>query len=73
MNFKEYLCNAEVYQAYHLVYKYIEDQTREIVQAPLFCESAFNAARFLANNLQTKIPTGINQVYIYYTLEKLGY
>lgn len=72
-NFLEYLSLAEIYQAYHLVNKYIDEANREIVQAPLFCESAFNAARFLANNLKAKSPTGVNLVYIYFTLSKLGY
>lgn len=73
LNFNEYLKNAEVYQAYHLVFKFVEEQSRELVQGPLFCESAYNAGRFLANNLKTKVPTGINLVYVYYTIEKLGF
>lgn len=53
--------------------RYIDEAGRDIIQAPLFCESAFNAARFLANNLKSKIPTGINLVFIYFALAKLGY
>ncbi len=64
---------AEIYQAYHLVNRYIDESSREIIQTPLFCESAFNASRFLANNLKSKIPEGINLVFVYYTLAKLGY
>lgn len=36
-------------------------------------EAMFNAARFLANTLGKRQPTGINQVYVYYTLSKLAY
>jgi len=74
LNFQEYLSLAEMYQAYHLVNRYIDEQGREIIPTPLFCESAFNAARFLANNLKKdKQLTGINLVHIYFTLSKLGY
>jgi len=72
-NFNEYLGLAEIYQAYHLVNRYIDESAREIIQVPLFCEAAFNASRFLANNLKSKIPTGINLVFVYYTLAKLGF
>jgi len=72
-NFQEYLQSAEIYQAYHLINKYIDESGREIIQAPLFCESAFNAARFLANNLKSKVPTGVNLVYVYFALSKLGF
>lgn len=72
-NFNEYLGLAEIYQAYHLVNRYIDETSREVIQAPLFCESAFNASRFLSNNLKSKVPAGINLVFIYYTLAKLGF
>jgi intraflagellar transport protein 122 len=64
---------AEIYQAYHLVNKYIDEQSREIIQTPLFIEAAFNAARFLANNLKSKVPEGLNLVFVYFTLSKLGF
>lgn len=72
-NFKEYLTYAEIYQAYNLVNRYIDENGRDIIQTPLFMESAFNAARFLANNLNSKTPQGINLVFVYFTLSKLGY
>jgi hypothetical protein len=72
-NFQEYLSLAEIYQAYHLVNKYVDDSSRDIVCLPFFIEQAFNAARFLANNLKTKVPDGINTVFVYFTLAKLGY
>lgn len=43
------------------------------MQTPLFCEAAFNASRFLANNLKSKVPSGVNLVHVYFTLAKLGY
>jgi len=73
LNFQEYLNLSEIYQAYHLINKYIDEANREVVQAPLFLESAFNAARFLSLNLKGKNPTGVNLVYVYFTLSKLGY
>jgi hypothetical protein len=72
-NFNDYQSSAEIYQAYHLINRYIDESSRDIIQAPLFVESAFNAARFLANNSKGKIPNGINLVYVYYTLAKLGF
>lgn len=40
----------------------------------LLLESAFNSALFLANNLNVKkVPFGINLVFVYYTIAKLGY
>jgi len=72
-NFQEYLSSAEIYQAYHIVNKYIDDSSRDIVLQSFFIEQAFNAARFLANNLKSTAPEGINTVYVYYTLSKLGY
>lgn len=72
-NFQDYLLLAETYQAYHLVNKYIDDSSRDIVSLPFFIDQAFNAARFLANNLNGKAPEGINTVFVYFTLAKLGY
>lgn len=73
MNFNEFLTNAEIYQAYNLVNKYIDESSREVVHTPMFSESAYHAARFLANTLKPKTPTGVNLVYVYFTLSKLGY
>ena len=64
---------AEIYQAYHLINRHIEENFRTIIQGPLYYESIFNAARFLVNNLGNRQPNGINKVYVYYTLATLGY
>lgn len=73
MNFNEYLTNAEIYQAYNLINKYIDESGRDVSHTPMFSEAAYNAARFLANTLKTKVPAGVNLVYVYFTLSKLGY
>jgi hypothetical protein len=49
--FAEYLKQSEVYQAYHLVNKYLEESYGSLIQGALLNESTFNAARFLVNNL----------------------
>lgn len=72
-NFKEYLKLAEIYQAYNLVSRYLEESYRSQIQGELLDESVFNASRFLVNNLGKRSPKGINNVYIYYTLATLGF
>ena len=72
-NYKEYLTLAEIYQAYNLISKYLEDNFRSIVQGDLYDESIFNASRFLVSKLGKRQPEGINIVYVYYALATLGY
>jgi len=50
-NFTEYLRLAEIYQAYNLVSRYLEENYRTMIQGELYNESVFNASRFLVNNL----------------------
>lgn len=50
-NYEEYLKLAEIYQAYNLVSRYLEENYRAMIQGELYNESVFNAARFLVNNL----------------------
>ena len=64
---------SEIYQAYNLIYKFIEESYQAVIQGPLFNEAIFNASRFLINNIENRNPLGINKVYIYYTLSILGY
>jgi intraflagellar transport protein 122 len=72
-SFEEYSKLAEIYQAYNLINKYIEESYRQVINSPLYYESVFNASRFLVNNLGHRAPQGINKVYIYQTLATLGY
>lgn len=72
-SYQEYQKLAEIYQAYNLVSKYLEDSYRVMAQGELFNESIFNAARFLVNNLAKRSPHGINIVYVYYALATLGF
>lgn len=72
-NYEEYLKLAEIYQAYNLVSKFVEDTYRSMIQIPLFQESIFNASRFLVNNLGKRQPNGINMVFVFYTMSTLGY
>jgi intraflagellar transport protein 122 len=72
-NFNEYLTLAEIYQAYHLVSRYLEESYRSMIQGELYNESVFNAARFLVNKLGTRKPEGISTVYVFYTLATLGF
>ena len=64
---------AEIYQAYHLIHKFIEESYQAIIHGPMFNESIFNASRFLVNNMGKREPLGVNKVYIYYALSYLGY
>jgi hypothetical protein len=50
-DFKEYLRLAEIYQAYNLVSRYLEESYRSMIQGELYNEAVFNASRFLVNNL----------------------
>lgn len=72
-SFEEYTKLAEIYQAYNLVSKYIEESYHQIIQGPLYFETVFNASRFLFNNLGHRNPPGINKVYVYQTMATLGY
>ena len=72
-SYEESLKLAEIYQAYNLVNRYIEENYRSMTQGPLFNESIFNASRFLVNNMGKRQPNGINIVYVYYTLATLGF
>lgn len=72
-NFNEYLTLAEIYQAYHLVSRYLEESYRSMIQGELYNESVFNASRFLVNKLGNRKPEGISIVYVYYTLATLGF
>jgi len=72
-SYSEYLRLAEIYQAYNLVSRYLEDNFRTLTQGDLFAESVFNASRFLVNNLGRNTPEGINVVYVYYALATLAF
>jgi intraflagellar transport protein 122 len=72
-NFEEYMRLAEIYQAYQLIHKFIEESYQAVIQGPVFNEAIFNAARFLVNNLGKRQPLGIQIVYIYYALSYLGF
>lgn len=72
-SYSEYLRLAEIYQAYNLVSRYLEDSFRSLAQGDLFAESVFNASRFLVNNLGATTPSGINVVYVYYALATLAF
>ena len=71
-NYEEYLKLAEIYQAYNLVNRFVEENYRAIIQGPLYNESIFNASKFLVANLGKRQPSGVNTVYVYYTLATLG-
>lgn len=71
--FTEYLKLAEIYQAYNLVSRYLEESYRSMTQGDLYNESVFNAARFLVNNLGKREPSGINLVYVHYALSSLAF
>lgn len=53
-NFDEYMKLAEIYQAYQLIHKFIEESYQAVIQGPVFNEAIFNAARFLVNNLDKR-------------------
>jgi hypothetical protein len=72
-NFTEYLRLAEIYQAYNLVSRYLEESYRTMIQGELYNESVFNASRFLVNNLGKRQPEGINIVYVYFTMATLAF
>ena len=72
-SFEEYMKMSEIYQAYHLIHKFIEESYQAVIQGPLFNDAIFNASRFLINNLAKRQPLGISKVYIYYALSILGF
>lgn len=72
-NFTEYLTLAEIYQAYNVVSRFLEESYRSMTQGELFNEAVFNASRFLVNKLGRRQPAGINIVYVYYTLATLSF
>lgn len=72
-SFEEYMKLSEIYQAYHLIHKFIEESYQAVIQGPLFNEAIFNASRFLISNLGKRQPLGISKVYIYYALSILGF
>jgi intraflagellar transport protein 122 len=72
-SFEEYMKLAEIYQAYHLIHKFIEESYQAVIQGPLFNEAIFNASRFLINNLGKRQPLGVSKVYTYYALSILGF
>lgn len=72
-SFEEYTKLSEIYQAYHLIHKFIEESYQAVIQGPLFNEAIFNASRFLISNMGKRQPLGISKVYIYYALSILGY
>ena len=72
-NFEEYLKLSEIYQAYSLIDKFVQDSFRSQIQGPLVDESVFNSSRFIVNNLGKRQPNGINIVFVYFTLATLGY
>ena len=71
-NYEEYLTLAEIYQAYHIVNKYCEDNFRQM-QGDLHDESVFNASRFLSSAMGKRSPEGINISSIYFALATLGF
>ena len=73
-NFEEYMLLAEIYQAYNLIQKFVEDSHRgSTTSNTTITEATFNAARFISNSIGNRKPQGINQVFIYYTLSKQAY
>ena len=72
-SFEEYMKLSEIYQAYHLIHKFIEESYQAVIQGPLFNEAIFNASRFLISNLGKRQPLGISKVYIFYALSILGF
>jgi intraflagellar transport protein 122 len=75
-NHKEFLKLAEIYQAYSLVNTYIEETSYTKTSAfsdEVIQEAIFNASRFLVNNLGSRVPNGINIVYVFYAMATLGY
>ena len=70
--YNEYIRMAEIYQAYHLVNRVIEDPYQSVIADAQQNENIFNAARFLINAIGKRSPAGVSKVYIYYALSFLG-
>ena len=70
--YNEYIRMAEIYQAYHLVNRVIEDPYQSVIADSQQNENIFNAARFLINAIGKRSPAGVSKVYIYYALSFLG-
>ena len=70
-----YRDKADVYYAYHIVHKYIEEPFQNIMGGALYYNSVFNAASYLINKLSVNkdsSPLNINKVYVYYAIGKIG-
>ena len=66
-NFKLYKSYAELYYAFHIIQRYIDEPFTS--HSPMHL---FNASRFLLNKSQVQsLPTGISKLYVLYSLSKL--
>merc|ERR1711916_162753 len=58
---------AQVYYAYHFIYRYTDEPFTTWVP-----ENLFNMARFILNRIQKSVPVGISKVYTLYALAKMS-
>eukprot|EP00052_Salpingoeca_macrocollata_P008243 m.65502 g.65502 ORF g.65502 m.65502 type:complete len:1216 (+) comp16496_c0_seq1:48-3695(+) len=63
--YEQYKNKAEMYHAYHAVYRYIEEPFTSHLP-----ESLFHMACFLLHALQREVPRGVSKVYMLFALAK---
>eukprot|EP00898_Chlorokybus_atmophyticus_P005973 jgi/Chlat1/6377/Chrsp44S05756 len=63
---KNYI-NAEIYFAYHSIYRCTDEPFRTVMP-----EMLFQMALFVLNRMTNDVPTGVSRAYVYYALAKHG-
>ncbi len=63
---------AQIYYAYDLVNKYLEEPVQDVIGGALYYNCVFNAACYLLNIMGKMNPPNVSRVYLYYTVGKLG-
>mmetsp|Transcript_3049 Transcript_3049/g.4655 ORF Transcript_3049/g.4655 Transcript_3049/m.4655 type:complete len:1198 (+) Transcript_3049:84-3677(+) len=65
--FYEYANKAEIYYAYHFIYRYTDEPFTALLP-----DSLFNMARFLLSRINKSAPMGVSKVYTLFALAKQG-
>ena len=70
--YEEYKRSAEIYFAYHYVCKFVEEPFLPLIPGTSTDEAIFNNCLFLMNLMGVTTPFGLNKMYIYQALGKIG-
>ena len=64
--------NANIYFAYDLVSKYMEEPFQDLIGNNIASLYVFNAAVYIINNMDKETPANVNKVYLYYAIGRIG-